>query len=438
MKQKLLTSLFIIFDIIFLIGIFYLATFFRISISSLHIPTFNEIILKDFLFFIFIIIFLFHYEKIYTMKYDFWQESLKILKSFTISYFVVLSMLTILQTSLEYSRIFISLYFLLGMILMPVFRRYMKKFLFSFDIFKTKTLIVGTEEEIALFKNEIEKNWYLGQSYVEEKYENVIIISKGLSTEKLNKYISTYIQETSELFVVPYITDINFAHSNIIEYSNIRYNTIQIQNKLLLPKNIWIKEIFDFIAVLTILPVFLFIHTIIAFIIKLDSKGPIFFKQHRLGKDDNDFVCYKYRTMHIDSEEVLANYLANNPDEVTYYEKYHKYKNDPRITKIGKFLRSSSLDELAQIINIFKGEMSSVGPRPYMLTESCKLGASQDFILKVKPGITGLWQVSGRNDLTFKERNDLEVWYIKNWSLWADFVILVKTIKVVLGKAGAR
>jgi len=438
MKQKLLISLFIIFDIIFLIAIFYLASYFRTSISSLHIPVYNEIILKDFLFFIFIIISLFHFEKIYTMKYDFWQESLKILKSFAISYFVVLSMLTILQTNLEYSRIFISFYFLLGMILMPMFRRYMKKFLYSFEIFKTKTLIVGTDEEISLFKNEIEKNWYLGQSCVEEKYENVIIISKGLSTEKLNKYISTYIQETSELFVVPYITDINFAHSNIIEYSNIRYNTIQIQNKLLLPKNIWIKEIFDFIAVIIILPIFLFIHTIIAFIIKLDSKGPIFFKQHRLGKDDNDFVCYKYRTMHIDSEEVLANYLAKNPDEVTYYEKYHKYKNDPRITKIGKFLRSSSLDELAQIINIFKGEMSLVGPRPYMLTESCKLGASQDFILKVKPGITGLWQVSGRNDLTFKERNDLEVWYIKNWSLWADFVILVKTIKVVLGKAGAR
>ncbi len=438
MKKKSLTSLFIIFDIIFLIAIFYLASYFRTSISNSDIPDFNEMILKDFLFFIFIILSLLYLEKIYTMKYDFWQDSLKIFKSFALSYFVVLAILTILQTNLEYSRLFISLYFILGMTLMPIFRRYMKKILYSFDIFKTKTLIVGTEEEVALFKKEIKNNWYLGQSYVEEKYDNVIIISKGLSTEKLNKYISIYIQETSELFIVPYITDINFAHSNIIEYSNIRYNTIQIQNKLLLPKNIWIKEFFDFIAIITLLPIFLFLHIIIALIVKIDSKGPIFFKQHRLGKNDNNFICYKYRTMHVNSDKILNDYLLNHPDEVSYYEKYHKYQNDPRITKVGKFLRSSSLDELAQVINIFKGEMSLVGPRPYMLQESCKLGESQDFILKVKPGITGLWQVSGRNNLTFKERNDLEVWYIKNWSLWADFVILIKTIKVVLGKAGAK
>jgi len=438
MKQKILNSLFIGMDIIFLIAIFYLAVYLRTSVSNLQIPNFNEIILKDFLFVIFIILGLFHHEKIYTIKYDFWQESLKVIKSFALSYFIVLAMLTILKTNLEYSRLFLSLYFLLGIISMPIFRRYVRKFLYSFEIFKTKTLIVGIEKEVSLFKKEIQQNWYLGQCYTEDKYENVIIISKGLSTEELNKCISKYIQETSELYVVPYITDINFANSNIIEYSNIRYNTIQIQNRLLLPKNIWIKKLFDFIAVLFVIPIFLFIHIIISLIIKLDSKGAIFFKQHRLGKNDNDFVCYKYRTMYENSDGILESYLQKNPDEVAYYDKYHKYKNDPRITKVGNFLRSSSLDELAQIINVLKGEMSFVGPRPYMLKESCKLGESQDFILKVKPGITGLWQVSGRNDLTFKERNELEVWYIKNWSLWADFVILIKTVKVVLGKVGAR
>ena len=176
----------------------------------------------------------------------------------------------------------------------------------------------------------------------------------------------------------------------------------------------------------------------ISLAIFLESKGTIFFRQHRLGKDDNDFICYKYRTMHENSDELLEKYLKENPDEIEYYDEYHKYKNDPRITGVGKILRATSLDELAQIINILKGEMSLVGPRPYMIKESCKLGKAQGFILKVKPGITGLWQVSGRNNLTFKERNDLEVWYIKNWSLWADFVILIKTIKVVIFKVGAR
>ncbi|MBU0631456.1 sugar transferase, partial [bacterium] len=187
-----------------------------------------------------------------------------------------------------------------------------------------------------------------------------------------------------------------------------------------------------------IMPLFIVIHMLISIAIKLDSKGPIFFKQPRLGKDDNDFICYKYRTMHKDSDKLLEHYLKENPDEILYYEEFHKYKQDPRITKVGKVLRSTSLDELAQVINVLKREMSLVGPRPYMVNESNELGDNKDFILKVKPGITGLWQVSGRNNLTFKERNDLEVWYIKNWSLWADFIILLKTTKVVLLKIGAK
>ncbi len=124
----------------------------------------------------------------------------------------------------------------------------------------------------------------------------------------------------------------------------------------------------------------------ISLAIRLDSKGAIFFKQYRLGKDDNDFVCYKYRTMYENSDELLQKYLRNNPDEVEYYEKYHKYKNDPRITKIGKILRATSLDELAQVINVLKGEMSLVGPRPYMKNESDKLGSNQLLYTKSKSG----------------------------------------------------
>jgi undecaprenyl-phosphate galactose phosphotransferase len=206
----------------------------------------------------------------------------------------------------------------------------------------------------------------------------------------------------------------------------------------LIKRNIWIKNGFDLFVALLILPFFLIIHAFIALAIKLDSKGSIFFRQERLGKNNEVFFCYKYRTMHENSEDLLNKYLKEHLEEVEYYKEFHKYKNDPRITKIGKFLRTTSFDELAQVINVFKSEMSLVGPRPYMLNESDKLGNNKHFILKVRPGITGLWQVSGRNNLTFKERNELEVWYIKNWSLWADFVIMIKTIKVVLAKVGAK
>jgi len=269
-------------------------------------------------------------------------------------------------------------------------------------------------------------------------YDMVIISSKSLELEAMNKKIEKYLDDNDEVYVVPYVTSINFANSNIMEYSNIRYNTIQIQNKLLIRRNIWIKNGVDFFLTMMILPFFVIIHTFIAIAIKLDSKGSVFFKQERLGKNGTTFVCYKYRTMYENSENLLSEYLKKHPEEVEYYYEFHKYKNDPRITKIGKILRTTSLDELAQIINVFKADMSLVGPRPYMLSESEKLAKSKDFILKVKPGITGLWQVSGRNNLTFKERNELEVWYIKNWSLWADFVILIKTIKVVFAKVGAK
>lgn len=438
MNKHILKFLIIFVDIVSLITIFYLTLFIRKNINSFGLPEFDEFVLYDFSFVIFIIFGLLYYEKIYSFHFDFWQETLKIIKVFFIGFVVVLSILALTKTNFQYSRVFIVLYFLFAVVSLPILKRLTKKFFYSFDFFKRKVLIIGDEEQIKIFKHEFEQNWYIGQMYVKTDYESVIIAPKSMSIKILNQTITKYLEQTKELYVVPYMKDINFAHSNIMEYSNIRYNTIQVENKLLIKSNTTIKNIFDKLVVFIISPLFILVHLMISFIIKLDSKGSIFFKQHRLGKNNVDFECYKYRTMYENSEDILQKYLEQNPNEVQYYETYHKYQNDPRITKIGKFLRATSLDELAQIINIFKGEMSLVGPRPYMLTESEKLGQKQQFILKVKPGITGLWQVSGRNELTFKERNDLEIWYIKNWSLWADFVILIKTIKVVLSKVGAR
>jgi undecaprenyl-phosphate galactose phosphotransferase len=176
---------------------------------------------------------------------------------------------------------------------------------------------------------------------------------------------------------------------------------------------------------------------VIALLIKREDGGNIFFKQVRLGENGEEFVCYKFRSMQNNSDELLANYLAKHPQEIANYEIYHKYENDPRITKIGAFLRKTSLDELPQIFNVLKGEMSLIGPRPYMPNERSKIGNNIDIILAVKPGITGLWQVSGRNDLDFASRVALDVWYVRNWSVWKDFVILIKTVQVVLFREGA-
>ena len=438
MKKYFTNSIFIIIDVLLLIGVFYLTLYLIIKLDIANTSIFDKYSLKSFLFVIIVAVAVMFYEKIYTLRYDFWQETYRVIKSLFLTYFIVLSLFTLQKTSLKDARLFITLYFLIVMFLLPVAKRLTKKFLFRFSFFKKRVLITGDAKQATTLNNEFEKNWYLGMQASKKDCDIVIITSKSLGLKKLNAKIEKYLENNNEVYVVPYVTSINFANSNILEYSDIRYNTIQIQNKLLIKRNIWIKNGFDFFIALMILPFFLVVHTFISFAIKMDSKGSVFFKQKRLGKNNKPFLCYKYRTMYENSESLLNEYLKTHVEEVEYYKKFHKYKNDPRITKMGRFLRSTSLDELPQIINVLKTDMSLVGPRPYMLNESKKLGENKHFILKVRPGITGLWQVSGRNNLTFKERNELEVWYIKNWSLWSDFVILVKTIKVVLARVGAK
>jgi undecaprenyl-phosphate galactose phosphotransferase len=174
----------------------------------------------------------------------------------------------------------------------------------------------------------------------------------------------------------------------------------------------------------------------IAWKIKREDGGTVFFKQTRLGKNGEYFECYKFRSMSENSEGLLKTYLDTHPEEKEAYAIYHKYMNDPRITQIGALLRKTSLDELPQIINVLKGEMSLIGPRPYMLSEKSKIGESSDMILAVKPGITGLWQVSGRSDVDFASRVEMDVWYVRNWNIWSDIIILLKTIQVVFGRKG--
>ena len=440
MTHKNILHNFILFtvDSLTLIALFYLSTSIRASLGGEDIPVFNTISLSNFIFIIFIILFFMQSEKIYHFRYDFWQETKKILKSIFFSYLMALTLLALMKTNFEYSRLFLTIYFISAMLLLPLSKRCIKKFLYHFDFFKNRILILGDKRETELLQNEFEKNFYLGQIASKIDYYSVIIISKDIPKERLDRLVEEYLNQKIDLYIIPYLREINFVHSNILEFYNIRTNAIHIENRLLIKRNIWIKKFFDTLLTILVLPLFLLIHLVVSILIKLDSKGDIFFRQQRLGRDNKNFLCYKYRTMHEKSDELLKLHLKKNPNEIVYYEKYHKYQDDPRVTKIGKILRATSLDELPQIINILNNEMSWVGPRPYMLNESEKLGKNLPFILRVKPGITGLWQVSGRNNLTFKERNELEVWYIKNWLLWDDFVILVKTVKVVLLKVGAR
>lgn len=167
------------------------------------------------------------------------------------------------------------------------------------------------------------------------------------------------------------------------------------------------------------------------------EKGSIFYTQERVGKDGKVFKIYKFRTMVENADEKLKKYLDENPEAKAEYKKYKKLKNDPRITKLGNILRKTSIDETPQFINVLKGEMSLVGPRPYLLREKEDMGEFYSYIIKIKPGITGLWQVHGRSDVSFEDRLSMDLNYYNHCNLKLDIKILAKTVSKIVKKEGA-
>ena len=188
----------------------------------------------------------------------------------------------------------------------------------------------------------------------------------------------------------------------------------------------------DLLVAFSILILFLPFFIIISILIKFSSRGPIFYYQKRIGKDNKTFNCIKFRTMHPEAKEILKNLLANNENLRKEFKENHKLRNDPRITIIGQILRKTSLDEIPQFINVCKKEMSIVGPRPIVEEEKIRYGKKIKKLLSLKPGITGLWQVSGRNNLSYSRRVKLDMIYIKEFNILMDLRIIIRTFGVIL------
>jgi len=194
-----------------------------------------------------------------------------------------------------------------------------------------------------------------------------------------------------------------------------------------------IKRVFNIVIGMIMLVVGIPIMGVVALLIKLDSPGPVLYIHSRLGKNGRCFPCFKFRTMQQNCDSALEEYLRAEPTANQEWEKFAKLRYfDPRLTTVGAKLRRYSLDELPQLINVIRGEMSLVGPRPYLPREREQMGYSASIILQTTPGITGLWQVRGRNSVDFRGRLLLDTWYVGNWTLWLDVIILFKTISVVL------
>lgn len=230
----------------------------------------------------------------------------------------------------------------------------------------------------------------------------------------------------------------NVADKNIAE--NVSNLSAQIYKDTLTKNKIYkiIKRAIDVIGailgIILLMPITICIY--IAKII-LRDKGPIMYTHNRIGKDGKIFRMYKFRSMVEGADEILEEYLEKNEDAKKEYQMNKKLKEDPRITKIGKFIRKTSIDEFPQFINVLKGEMSLVGPRPYLEREINDIGDYYPYIVAVKPGITGLWQVSGRNDVSFNQRLELDKEYLEKRGIIMDSKILIKTVLKVFNKEGA-
>ncbi|WP_298832372.1 sugar transferase [uncultured Campylobacter sp.] len=383
-----------------------------------------------------IMIFLFFYQGIYSRRYDFWHESRILVRSCFFGLLLSLALLALIKVNYEFSRASFILSFAFMAVVLPLFKLVTKKKLFKFGLWRKRAKILGEGEE---FESAVLESAYLG--YVRalgSDYDVLFIGGSRLGAEALNELIEHNIRKNKEILFTPVLRSYDFTQADIYSVFASRTSLFAIRNSLKSPLNLALKRGLDLALIFLALPLLVPIFGVIALMMKLkEPEGRIFFSHQRMGFGGKPFGCLKFRSMKENGDEILAQYLKQNPQEVEYFEKYHKYEHDPRITKLGDFLRKSSLDELPQLINVLKGEMSIVGPRPCAQYERKDMGEYADLILAVKPGITGLWQVSGRSDVDFATRAGMDAWYMKNWSIWNDIVIILKTFKVVLAREGA-
>lgn len=303
--------------------------------------------------------------------------------------------------------------------------------------------VVGFIDDNPVCKNLIAQYPLLGgfsdidDIIAQTKIQHVIVCAPGLAPDKLISLVNRLEILIKNVSFVPELIGLPVANVSVQGLMEENMLLVNVKNNLARPYYRFIKRVFDIVLIIGSCLFSIPIMFIIGCVVWISDPGPILFPQIRIGQNGRTFKCYKFRTMVVNADIKLREYLASSPEAKEEWENNYKLKNDPRITKIGHFLRKSSLDELPQLFNVLKGEMSLVGPRPIVRAEVRKYGSYiQDFYL-VPPGITGVWQVSGRNDTTYGERVQMDSWYVHNWSVWIDIVYLVRTVKIVLQGKGA-
>lgn len=403
----------------------------------------------------------------YSRRFAVWDEVKFVWKSAFFSSMAILTMLFLMKRGQEYSRLLVATMFALAVMLFPVIRLNVKKLLYAAGLMRRKILVVGSGEAAISTYNAIISEPNLGYQVVGfvddapagtevcgyrvrqgldqiERYiksasiHDVVVAKPELDKDAILALINRIQHKAENTLFIPDLKGIAVTGTELRHFFREQTIILEVRNNLANPLKYGVKRLLDYLAGVFIFAAFLGPMLLIALIIKLDSKGPAILRQKRLGKNARKFYCYKFRTMFHDAEERLQKILESDSSAKEEWEKYWKLTNDPRITRVGNFLRKTSLDELPQILNVILGEMSLIGPRPYLPREWEHIKEESAIIHALPPGITGLWQVSGRNNQDYNFRITMDGWYVKNWNLWLDIMILFETVGVVLKREGAR
>ncbi len=400
----------------------------------------------------------------YTYRKPFWFELKEIIR--TIVIFAVIDLAIMAFSKWHTSRYIWVFTWSSTLILIPLGRSLAKRILDRLNLWQKQSIIIGTgknaEEAYLAIKSErglgFDVQYFFSptENHPESLFGIPVIHNETQLWELTDPgntqfFIAVEFEENAErdlwvknlathycraVSVIPTTrgiplnsTDMSFIFSHEVLILRVNNNLTKVTSRFL-------KRTFDIVGSSLIIALLSPILITLTCLVMRDG-GKAIYGHERIGRDGRKFKCLKFRSMVLNSKEVLANLLANDPEAQAEWDKDFKLKNDPRVTKIGAFIRKTSLDELPQLWNVLKGEMSLVGPRPVIDEELERYAENVEYYLLAKPGMTGLWQVSGRNDVDYDTRVYFDAWYVKNWSLWNDIAILFKTVNVVLKRDGA-
>ena len=299
-------------------------------------------------------------------------------------------------------------------------------------LFEHHLIPAGTEFRKTAYANTLAGAMNMGHR---RKIDTCILATPHTRREQLADMVRMVSETFQHVMVIPNLNGV--TNSAVVARDLSGALAIEIKHNLLNPWARRLKRALDLLGAtvggLLISPLLL----TIAVLIKLDSPGPVLFGHRRLGARDKHFLCWKFRTMHVDAERILNEYLQRHPSLQAEWEQNQKLRDDPRVTRIGRFLRKTSLDEVPQLWNVLRGEMSLAGPRPIVDAEVSKYEKDYELYRRIRPGMSGFWQVGGRSDLGYKVRVAMDSYYVRNWSVWLDIIILARTVKIVLLARGA-